>query len=299
MTTPLTSSENIKGMLWMLLAGAIFSTVFSLIRYLGDSLHVFELVFLRNLFGFIALVPFLLRADYSNLTPKRPGLMVGRAVFQVAALSTWYYGLLLTPLATATALGLIEPIVMSLMAVWLLKELSDPARWLAMLLGFAGSLIIIRPGFTDMSLGSISVIVSAFFWAAFALSGKILSRENSALVVTAYPTALVVPMALVPALFFWTWPTVEQWVIIILAGALSSFANVCLVKAFQFGDVTAISPMTFARLIFSAILGFVVFNEVPEIWVWVGGLAIVAAGTHLARIEARSMRRARAAAGEN
>jgi drug/metabolite transporter (DMT)-like permease len=80
MTTPLTSSENIKGMLWMLLGGAIFSTVFSLIRYLGDSLHVFELVFLRNLFGFIALVPFLLRADYSNLTPKRPGLMVGRGV---------------------------------------------------------------------------------------------------------------------------------------------------------------------------------------------------------------------------
>lgn len=283
----LTEPQNVQGMIWMVLAGAVFSLTFTVIRILGDSLSVFELVFLRNLFGFLVFIPFLMRAGTENLRPVKPLLLSARAVAQVAALSTWYFGLLVTPLAAATALGLVEPIFMALLAVWVLKEKSSPARWLAVIAGFAGSLIIIRPGFTDISLGGLSVILSALFWAIFVLLGKMLTRHSSALVVTAYPTALVVPIALIPALFDWQWPTPPQWGLLVLAGGLSSFANWCLARAFQVGEVTAVSPIAFTRLIFSALLGFFIFAEVPELWVWVGGALIVAAGTYLARIEAR------------
>ena len=281
-------SQNLLGMAWMMLGGAVFSVNFGIIRFLSADYSVFEIVFFRNLFGFIVFIPFLWRAGRAALRPKRPVLLTGRALLQVVGLSLWYYGLISIPLADATALGLLEPIFAAALAVFFFKEKSSMGRWCVVALGLIGSLIIVRPGLEEVSLGTLCVVLSSVIWAIFVLQGKVLTRTDSTLVVVAYPTLVVVPLALIPALFFWQTPTLIDIGWFIVAGTLSSLANFSLTKAYQIGDITAVAPIGFTRLIFSAIVGYVAFSEVPVIWVWVGGALIVAAGTYLAHMESKS-----------
>jgi len=285
---PHTGAENLRGMLWMVLGSALFSVNFAVIRHLGQDLHPFEIVFFRNLFGLLVFIPWLIRAEKTSLKPNRPWLLGGRAVIQVVAQAFWYASLMLIPLADATALGLVEPIFAAFLAIIILREKSTFARWAVVIIGFAGSLIIVRPGFQDVSIGALYAILSSITWAGFALLSKVLTRSDSTLVVVAYPTALVVPLALIPALFVWEAPSLANYGWLIVTGTLASAANFALTKAFQEGDITAVSPLGFTRLLFSAAVGYVVFAEVPAIWVWVGGALIVGAGTILARLEAQA-----------
>ncbi|MAF46794.1 MAG: DMT family transporter [Rhodospirillales bacterium] len=284
------ASNNLLGMGWMVMASAVFSANFTVIRTLGSEVHVFELVFFRNLFGFIFLIPFLIRAGRAGLIPSRPGLTGLRGLMQTCALMFWYYALIVTPFAMAASLSMLEPIFASIIAILILREKASLARWAVVIFGLAGSLIIIRPGFGALSLGALAAVSSAMFWAVFLIIGKVQTRDDSLISVVAYPTLLVVPMALIPASFFWQWPTPEQYMWLLLTGILSSTANLMFTKAYQIGEVTAVAPMSFARMIFAAIAGYLFFSEVPEIWVWIGGALIIAAGIYLTRIEAKLAR---------
>jgi len=275
-------------MAWMILAAAVFSINFGLIRFLSYKYSVFEIVFVRSFFGFIFFIPFLVRANWAELKPKRPILLTMRAILQVFALTAMYFGLVTIPLADATALGLLEPIFAGLFAVLFFKEKSSFGRWVVISLGVIGSLIIIRPGFVEVSAGAAFIILSAVLWAIFILMGKILTQTDSTLVVVAYPTALVVPVALIPAIFFWRTPTLVDCFYFATAGILSSIANFSITKAYQIGEVTVVSSMAFSRLIFSAVIGYLAFSEVPVIWVWFGGIIIVAAATYLAHVESKA-----------
>jgi drug/metabolite transporter (DMT)-like permease len=281
------ASGNIQGMAWIVMASAVFAVNFTLIRKLGAEIHAFELVFFRNLFGFIFLIPFLIRAGRSGLMPSRPGLMALRGLMQTFALLFWYWALIVTPLAMAVSLSLLEPIFASIIAILVLREKSSPARWVVVVIGLLGSLIIIRPGFQAVSLGALSALASAVFWGVFLIVGKVQTRSDSVISVVAYPTLLVVPLAVIPAAFFWQWPSLEQYFWLFMTGVLSSVAGLMFAKAYQVGDVTAVAPLSFSRLIFAAIVGFLFFSEIPEIWVWIGGAMIIAAGIYLGRIEAR------------
>ncbi|MBT5181492.1 MAG: DMT family transporter [Rhodospirillaceae bacterium] len=284
------ASGNIQGMVWILLASAVFAINFTLIRKLGAEIHAFELVFFRNLFGFLFLIPFLVRSGRQGLVPARPGLMALRGLMQTFALLFWYWALIVTPFAMAVSLSLLEPIFASIIAILVLREKSSPARWAVVIVGLAGSLIIIRPGFQAVSLGALAALGSAVFWGVFLIVGKVQTRVDSVISVVAYPTLLVVPLALFPASFVWQWPSLEQYFWLFMTGVLSSVAGLMFAKAYQVGEVTAVAPMSFSRLIFAAIVGFVFFSEIPEIWVWAGGAVIIAAGIYLGRIEARLAR---------
>ena len=227
----LAKPDNIKGMVWMLIAGAIFSVNFSIIRTLGQDLNVFEIVFFRNLFGFAVFIPWLVRAGKAELIPSRPLLVGLRGVLQVLALSAWYTALMSVPLATATSLSMLEPIFTSLMAIIVLREKSSAIRWVAVGLGFIGSLVIIRPGFEEVKIESLLVVCSTFIWGIYVVAGKILTRTDSIVVVVAYPTLLVAPLALIPALFFWQWPTLSQWGWLVVTGILSSSATYAITKS--------------------------------------------------------------------
>jgi len=284
----LVKTDNLRGMLWMTLAGAVFATMYALIRNLGQDIHVFELIFFRNLFGLIVLVPFIWRLRRSLSRPKRPGLIFWRGSFQTVSSCLWYFGVTVIPLASAAAIMLIEPIVASVLAIIIFKEPSRLGRWVAVAVGGLGALIIIRPGYVDVSMGAAAVLMAAVLWSCFQLMGKVHSREEPVAVVIAYSSALTVPLSLIPALFFWVTPTLEQFAGLILLGAVATFGYYCITSAYKVGDVTVVSPLTFMRLIFASIVGYVAFSEIPDLWVWVGALVVVGSVTYLARLEVKS-----------
>jgi drug/metabolite transporter (DMT)-like permease len=275
-------------MLWMTLSGAVFAANYGIIRVLALDFHVFELVFFRNLFGLLVLTPFLWRSRHEIEKPKRPSIIVLRGFLQAGSSSLWFYGVTVIPLATATSLMLIEPIIGSVLAIFLLKEPNDPKRWLSVFLGLIGALVIIRPGMVELSLGVGFILTAAVMWSGFLLLGKVQSRNDPIVVVIAYSSALTVLLSLVPALFFWVTPTIEQLFLLIILGTVATAAYFCITNAYKAGDVTVVSPFNFMRTIFSAIVGFFVFSEVPEACVWFGAAIIVAAATYLARVEFHS-----------
>lgn len=281
-------TQNIKGMLWMILAGAVFATMYALIRWLGKEIHVFEMIFFRNLFGLAMLLPFIWRMRHSLGRPKRPGLIVWRGLFQTTSSCLWYYGVTVIALASASALMMLEPIVGSILAIIIFKEKSRLDRWVAVFAGLVGALIIVRPGSVDFSFGAGAVIIAAVLWSGFQLMGKVHSREEPVAVVVAYSSALVVPLSFIPALFFWVTPSLEQIAGLIMLGAVATFGFYCMTSAYKFGDVTVVAPLTFVRLIFAATLGYFMFSEVPDNWIWVGAIIVVTSATYLARLEMKA-----------
>jgi drug/metabolite transporter (DMT)-like permease len=275
-------------MLWMVLSGAVFAANYAIIRYLALDFHVFQLVFFRNLFGLLVLTPFLWRSRHKISMPKRPGIIMMRGFLQTGSSSLWFYGVTVIPLVTATSLMLVEPIIGSILAIFLLKEPNNSKRWLSVFIGFIGALIIVRPGLIEFSLGVSFILTAAFMWSGFLLLGKVQGRDDPTVVVIAYSSALTVLLSLIPALFFWVTPTLNQFLLLVILGSVATFAYFCITSAYEAGDITIVSPLTFMRTIFAAIVGYFIFSEIPEVWVWIGGAIIVAAATYLARNEFRS-----------
>ena len=274
-------------MLWMALSGVCFAANYAVIRHLASDIHVFEMVFFRNLIGLVVLTPFLWRMRHTIKKSRHLNIIFTRGVLQASSSSLWYYGVTIIPLVTATSLMLIEPIIGSILAILFLREPNMPSRWLSVLVGFAGALIIVRPGVIDVSIGAGAIIVAAVMWSGYMLLGKVQSRYDSVTLVVAYSTALTVPISLIPSLFFWVTPTLEQFLWLIFLGSVATVGYLFMTNAYKAGDVTVVAPFTFTRTIYSAIVGFLIFAEVPEFWIWIGAAVIVAAATNLARLEMR------------
>ena len=280
-------ANNVRGMLWMTLSGAVFAANYSVIRLLSLDFHVFELVFFRNLFGLLVLSPFLWRLRSEIGKPKSLNLVFYRGILQTGSSSLWFYGVTVIPLVTATSLMLIEPIIGSILAILFLKERNDPRRWICVIVAMIGALIIIRPGVMEISTGVTFIPIAAVMWPSFLLLGKVQSRDENIIIVIAYSSALTVVLSFIPALFFWVTPTLEQFLMLIVLGSIATFAYFCITSAYKAGDVTAVSPFTFMRTIFAASLGYLIFDEIPEVWVWFGAIIIVLAASYLAHVEMR------------
>ena len=272
----------------MTLSGAVFATNYAIIRFLSEDFHVFQLVFFRNLFGLLILTPFLWSFRHQITMPKRPGIIILRGFLQASSSSLWFYGITVIPLVTATSLMLIEPIIGSILAIFFLGEQNNLKRWVSVFIGFIGALIIVRPGMMDLSIGVGFILTAAFLWSGFLLLGKIQSRDDSTVVVIAYSSALTALLSLIPALYYWVTPTLEQLILLLILGSVATFAYFCITSAYKAGDITIVSPFTFMRTIFAAVVGYYIFSEIVEVWVWIGAAIIVAAATFLARSELKN-----------
>lgn len=273
-----------------LMAGATvaFAAMHGGVRYLSLelSLHPFEIAFFRNLFGMLALAPWFLRQGVRPLRTRRFGLHALRALFNVVAMLLFFMGLSLTPIAQVQALGFTAPLFASLLAVTFLGERMLMWRWSALVLGFAGALIIVRPG-ASVDTGSLMVLASAAVWSLAIITIKTLSRTDSSVTITAYMVLLMTPLSLVAAVFVWQWPDPWQLGWLVFVGVSGTLAQLAMAQALRMADTTIIMPLDFMKLIWGSIIGYLLFGEVPESAVWVGGGVILAAVTYTAYRETR------------
>ena len=244
-------------------------------------------VFFRNAFGLLALSPFLLKNGLKNFRTARLGLHGVRAGLNVIAMAFFYVGLSLTPLAEATALAFTAPLFAVLLAILFLKERVKTTKLLAMCTGFVGALIILRPGFGFTDVGSLWIIISAFIWSGTLIVIKLLARTESSMTITAYMALLLAIMSLPTALIFWQTPTIYQCIYLFIIAASGTLGQYTLTEALGRADAQAVMPLDFMRLIWTAILGYVMFNEVPDAFVWFGAAMIFASATYVA-IEKKS-----------
>ncbi|MBC25664.1 MAG: RNA polymerase subunit sigma-54 [Rhodospirillaceae bacterium] len=271
----------------MLVSTISFAIMNASIRDITQELEPLVVVFFRNAFGLLALSPFLLRNGLKTFRTARLGLHGIRAGLNVMAMAFFYVGLSLTPLAEATALAFTAPLFAVMLAVLCLKERVSFTKLLAMGIGFVGALIILRPGFGFTDVGSLWIIISAFIWSGTLIIIKLLARTESSMTITAYMALFLAIMSLPTALIFWQTPSISQFIYLFVIATSGTLGQYTLTEALGRADAQTVMPLDFMRLIWTAFLGYVMFNEVPDAYVWFGATMIFASATYVA-IEKKS-----------
>lgn len=277
----------VQGALWMSAGAAFFAVMINLVRHLTDQLDPLQVVFFRNAFGLLAILPWLVRDGLPALHTQRLHLHVFRALIGLTAMLLWFNTLALMPLAEATALSFTAPIFTSILAVVFLKEAMRSHRLLAIVLGFLGALIIIRPGVAALDPIALLAIVTALVWGSGTVLLKYMSRSETTSAMVIYLPLFLTPISLVPAVFVWQWPSAELWAFAVLFGAVGTLGHYCLTRALATADATAVMPFDYLRLPFVALMAYLAFGETADIWVWLGGALIAAGALYNTRREAR------------
>jgi drug/metabolite transporter (DMT)-like permease len=245
-----------------------------LIKQLSGEVHPFEIAFFRNLFGFVILLPLLLRAGFGSLGTQRLGLHALRGVLNAFAMLTFFFAVGITPLATVAALGFTAPLFAALFAALILKERVGPRRVAAIIVGFTGALVILRPGIGEVGIGQILLVLSSTVWAVALIVIKTLSRTDTSLTITVYAAIFLTPMTLAAAFPFWVWPDLGQLALLVSIGVFGSLYQLALAQALRLADATVVMPVDFTKLVWSALIGWVAFAETPDLWVLIGGAVI-------------------------
>lgn len=280
----------LRAALLMLSATLLLSSMHALVRYLGQQMHPFEIAFFRNLFGLLVILPLLIRYGRQSFATKQPGLQLLRGLSSIVAMLGWFYGLSLVPLAEATAISFSSAIFASLGAVLILGERMGVRRWSAVIVGFLGTLVLLRPGFTEVGPGVLLILLSSICWGTSIVIVKRLGRTDSALSIVTWMSIMLTVYSLPPALWVWQQPTAVQLGWLLLIGLLASAGHLAMVSALKLVDASSLTPLDYTRLIWTALIGYLAFGELPDVWTWIGGSLIFASVTYITLREARLRR---------
>ena len=285
------ANEPLQAIFWMLGSGLFFSCLNAAIRYLTASLHPFEIAFFRNLFGLAFMLPWLFRSGMAGLKTGRLKLYVWRTAIGLSSMLLSFSALALLPLSLAVALSFTAPLFTTMGAALFLGETVRIRRWTATLLGFAGILVIVRPGAAPLNIGMLLMIASAALNAATTLIVKRLSGTESANAIVTYMVLLMTPMSLAPALFVWQAPPVSLWLLLVGLGLAGTLGHLCYVRALRLAEASAVLPFDYGRMIFSALIGYYAFSEIPDRWTWIGSAIIAGSAIYIARRESQLAKR--------
>ncbi|WP_247872939.1 DMT family transporter [Azospirillum sp. TSH64] len=272
------SNRLLLGAGFMLLSALLFGIGNTAVRWASTVMDPLEVVFFRNLFSLLWMLPWALTAGApacrAVLAERRLGPYVTRALTTLCAMSAWFYAISQIPLPTATAVSFAIPLFVAAGAALLLGERVRPRRWAAVCAGLIGVIIVLRPGAAPIDLAFLALFVHCVAAAGTVLQMRLLSRKDSSPVIVTFLGLLVTPMALVPALFVWTWPSLSTLGWLALLGGVLTLGQLAMTKALSLAESSAMMPYDYARLPFTAIVAWIVFGQTMDLWGWVGALVI-------------------------
>lgn len=283
-----------RAALLMIASGALYAILWACIRYASAQVHPFVIVFFRNVFGLLALAPWLIRTGRAAVKTRRFTGHLARGLASTIAMAGIYYSISAIPLAQVVALSYAAPLFAALGAVVVLGEKLRARRITAILIGFAGMLIVLRPGIETFSLGVGAALVGALGMAGVMLTVKNLADTERPATIVVYANSLTMPAALALAIWFWRWPVGVDWIWLVLIGTLSTLAQILMNRAFALADTSVILPYDFLRLLFATGLGVALFGERIDMVSILGAAIILGATVYVARRDmlARARRRA-------
>lgn len=291
--TPASRAADVKrAVLLMATSTVIFGCMAVCIRLASSQLHPFEIAFFRNFFGFVFILPMLVRHGPVLLRTSKLPLYLLRCLIGIVSMLAGFWAIVNLPLAQAIALSYSTPLFVTIGAVLVLGEVVRARRWTAVLVGFLGVVLIVRPGSEDFTAGSLVALMAAVASASVAISIKFLSRTEHPDAIVLYTTMLWVPMSLVPALFVWETPVGITWLWIVLAGLLGTTAHMCWTRALKLGEASMLTPISFLQILVVAVFGYFLFGEALDRWTVLGAAIIFGSNVYIARREARLARQA-------
>ena len=274
-------SPALKGLLWILLAFFLYSVADAILKQLTFFYPVVQVTWARYTFHLVLVVIWLGRRAPHACVSKRPVLQIGRGTFQFLSGMLFIAGVSLLPLADTLAIQFMAPVLVTALSVPILGEPVGLRRWLGVAAGFAGALIIIRPGISAVAAAALLPLVSAVFSALHQVMTRIATRHDSTMTSLIYPAlvgALVSSMA-VP--FFWAWPDALGWTLMVATGVIAGVGHFAHIRALTLSPAATLAPFGYLNLVWGALFGFLLWGDFPDVWTIAGALIIMASGLYI------------------
>ncbi len=279
------------GVFWMLLAGLSFVIMTAIVKHVGSGLPAAEAAFLRFLAGLIFFLPMARSLIRVRLSPLSWRLLALRGVVHTLGVICWFYAMARIPVAEVTAMNYLNPVYVTIGAALFMGEKISVRRITAIGVALLGVLVILRPGFREVSTGHLAMLVTAMMMAASYLCAGMASREAGAGTVVAI-LSVSVTIGLAPfAAWVWVTPTWGQLGWLFLVAGFATAGHYFMTHAFRAAPMAVIQPVTFLQLVWATLLGWLVFGEKVDGWVVLGGALTMGSVSYITWREARLKRR--------
>ena len=277
---------NVRGIVWITLGTIAFALNDVLVKLLGKKFGPMELAFCRYFVGVLLFSPIFIRMGIKGLKTNRIGIHMFRLAIACIGQLGVFYSVIHLYLADATAIAFSRPLFTTIIAVVVLSELVSTRRWAATIVGFVGVLIMVRPGHAGFDPVAIVALLSAFIFAV----GNVLIRlmattEPPNRILFYYHTGGAI-IFLVPIIILWQTPVGIEWALLAGIGVMTTIGMIGFIRAFSVGEINAVGPMEYTRVIYAGLLGYSMFGETPNYWTLVGATIIILATVYIAREEA-------------
>ncbi len=285
------ADRPLAGILWMLASGLSFVGVTGIVRYLGTDLPAVQNAFMRFAFGLLFLMPTLVPALRAGFVAGAGPLFLWRGTLHTLAVTLWFFAMARIPVAEVTAIGYLNPIVVTIGAAVIFGERLAFRRVLAIAVALAGAIVVLRPGVRLVEPGHLAQLGAAICFGVSYLFAKRLSGLAPAGAVVAM-LSLTVTIGLAPfAVAVWVPPSLGQCAWLALVAVLATSGHYCMTRAFADAPLTVTQPVTFLQLVWATLLGALVFDEGVDPYVLLGGGMIIAAISYITLREAQLRRR--------
>ena len=267
--------NNNQFAIFLIIISIIFGTLMgTFIKLAQEELNVFTTGFLRFFFGFLIIIPYILKTKFEVFSTKNLKIHILRSALNLPAMLLGFAALAMLPLEKMTAIHFIVPIIVTILAVIFLKEKIYLYRSIALVMGFLGMLIILRPGIIDISIGIYMALISSLIWSVVIILTKKVSKDDSAITILSHQYVYMSLFSFPLVIYFWDQPSLKTIVFILCAAMSGTILHIALNHAYKLVDVTMTQPYSFLGLVVSSIIGYFVFSDKPDFYTWLGASVI-------------------------
>ena len=267
-------NNNIKAILLTLSASFFAVLMEALIRAAQYDSNVFTIGFLRFFFGLLIIFPYLVKNRFTTFKTKNLKFYIVRGLFNIPVMILGFGALVYIPFEQFKAMNFLSPIIVVLLSFFIFREKIFKYRILALVIGFLGTIIIIRPGYVEFNIGTIMVLVSLLFWSFIIILSKYVSKNDSPITMVSYQYTLMTFFALPLAIYFWETPSLSSILYVFIGAISGTILHLCLGLAYKYADLSVTQPIWFSGLIFGSAFGYFLFKEIPDLWTWIGGIVV-------------------------
>jgi drug/metabolite transporter (DMT)-like permease len=271
------------GIALMLMAMAVLPFLDVIAKYLGQQgVPVLQIVWARLFFGALLTMPFALKiAGVRGLVPNMPLMHAVRACFLIAATAFFFWALKFLPIADTLAIFFVQPLIVTLLSPVMLGEHVGIRRWTAVAVGFAGTLIIIRPGFEELNPGVFLALASGASLAIYLLLTRKIAGSAPAMVTTFYTSLMGGLIMSAIVLFVWETPTPSQWGLFVLLSLIANGGHYLIVKAYDHAEASLLAPLAYTEIVMAVFAGWYFFGDFPDRWTFVGVGILIASAIYI------------------
>lgn len=267
--------NNNQFAIFLIIISIIFGTLMgTFIKLAQEELNVFTTGFLRFFFGFLIIAPYILKTKFAVFSTKNLKIHILRSALNLPAMLLGFAALAMLPLEKMTAIHFIVPIIVTILAVIFLKEKIYLYRSIALVMGFLGMLIILRPGIIDISIGIYMALISSLIWSVVIILTKKVSKDDSAITILSHQYVYMSLFSFPLVIYFWDQPSLKTIIFILCAAMSGTILHIALNHAYKLVDVTMTQPYSFLGLVVSSIIGYFVFSDKPDFYTWLGASVI-------------------------